>query len=400
MNLLEHPGPKGQIITAGRIDPFWFSSVRDTVAFTLMPDQPRDIRAIYVSDMARAPSWEAPGETNWVDARKAFFVIEGRKQGGMGAAEAVPFGNREAADGFAAANGGRVVTFTQIPRDYVLGSDAPSDQRQHERPDQDQLMRDRPMLTQNVTRRRMIAIPRARPDPFLPAAASRKPTHRCDGRDRRSARRSRSKFITPTAPRRNGWSNVVCWTCGGWSSSSACTARTRRSRRSTDRHSGCARHRHGGAAEDVTGFCRDHRRCVRSDGAAAVAASCRSFFVGEAWLATVLHRSHLAEALAKVGYSRPAGRRRPDCTEAPRRGHHAERHRAGLCHRPRCRAAAPGGPVDNAGQHGRDPGDRRKTRGHAVARRPRRSRTAGRADRNGRPCRPRRRDVGGCRFSL
>ena len=111
MNLLEHPGPKGQIITASRIDPFWFTSVRDTVAFTLMPDQPRDIRAIYVSDMARATSWEDPGATNWIDARKAFFVIESRKQGGMGAAEAVPFGNREAADAFAAANGGRVVTF-------------------------------------------------------------------------------------------------------------------------------------------------------------------------------------------------------------------------------------------------------------------------------------------------
>ena len=98
---------------ASRIDPFWFSSVRDTVAFTLMPDQPRDIRAIYVSDMARAPSWEDPGATNWVDARKAFFVIDSRKQGGMGAAEAVPFGNRAAADAFAAANGGRVVTFTR-----------------------------------------------------------------------------------------------------------------------------------------------------------------------------------------------------------------------------------------------------------------------------------------------
>lgn len=135
MNLLEHPGPKGQIITAGRIDPFWFSSVRDTVAFTLMPDQPRDIRAIYVSDMARATSWENPGPTNWVNAREAFFVIESRKQGGMGAAEVVPFGNREVADAFAAANGGRVVTFTQIPAAYVLGSDAPGDQSQHDRPD-------------------------------------------------------------------------------------------------------------------------------------------------------------------------------------------------------------------------------------------------------------------------
>ena len=81
MNLLEHPGPKGQIITASRIDPFWFTSVRDTVAFTLMADQPRDIRAIYVSDMARAASWENPGETNWIDAGTAFFVIESRKQG-------------------------------------------------------------------------------------------------------------------------------------------------------------------------------------------------------------------------------------------------------------------------------------------------------------------------------
>jgi len=75
MNLLEHPGPKGQIITASRIDPFWFTSVRDTVAFTLMADQPRDIRAIYVSDMARALSWQDPGEANWIDARKARSVL-------------------------------------------------------------------------------------------------------------------------------------------------------------------------------------------------------------------------------------------------------------------------------------------------------------------------------------
>jgi copper chaperone NosL len=135
MNLTEHPGPKGQIITASRIDPFWFTSVRDTLAFTLMPDQPRDIRAIYVSDMARATSWEDPGAANWIDAHKAFFVIESRKQGGMGAAEAVPFGNREAADAFAAVNGGRVVTFTQIPGAYVLGSDAPGDQSERGRPD-------------------------------------------------------------------------------------------------------------------------------------------------------------------------------------------------------------------------------------------------------------------------
>ena len=131
MNLLEHPGPKGQIITTSRIDPYWFTSVRDTVAFTLMPDQPRDIRAIYVSDMARALSWEDPGATNWIDARKALFVIESRKQGGMGAAEAVPFGDRAAAAAFATTNGGRVVTFTEIPSVYVLDSDTAGDPTEH-----------------------------------------------------------------------------------------------------------------------------------------------------------------------------------------------------------------------------------------------------------------------------
>ncbi len=126
MNVLEHPGPKGQIITASRLDPYWFTSVRDTVAFTLMPDQPRDIRAIYVSDMAAAPSWEQPGAANWIDARKAFFVIESRRQSGMETDEAVPFGNRAAADAFVADNGGRVVSFEQIPKSYVLGDDPPA----------------------------------------------------------------------------------------------------------------------------------------------------------------------------------------------------------------------------------------------------------------------------------
>jgi copper chaperone NosL len=135
MNLLEHPGPKGQIITGSRIDPFWFSSVRDTVAFTLMPDQPRDIRAIYVSDMAMAQSWEDPGATNWIDARKAFYVIESRRQGGMGAAEAIPFGTRVAADSFVVEKGGRVATLTEIPPAYVLVGDNVGDQSQRDHSD-------------------------------------------------------------------------------------------------------------------------------------------------------------------------------------------------------------------------------------------------------------------------
>ena len=93
--------------------------MRDTVAFTLMPDQPRDIRAIYVSDMARATDM---GRT-WRDEldRRAQGVFRDRKP--------------QAGRNFAAANGGKVVTFAEIPSGYVLGSDsAAGDQTGHESP--------------------------------------------------------------------------------------------------------------------------------------------------------------------------------------------------------------------------------------------------------------------------
>jgi len=124
MNVLEHSGPKGQIILASRKNPVWFSSARDAISFTLLPEEPKDIRAIYVSDMAKAPDWDKPGANNWVDAKQASFVIGSRKQGGMGGDEAVPFSSKDAADKFAAENGGRVVAFAAVPKDYVLGGTA------------------------------------------------------------------------------------------------------------------------------------------------------------------------------------------------------------------------------------------------------------------------------------
>lgn len=123
MNLFEHPGPKGQIFAASLIEPVWFSSVRDTIAFTMLPDEPKDIQAIYVSDMGKAPSWDKPGSDNWVEARKALFVIGSRVKGGMGGDEAVPFSDRAAAENFVGKNGGKIVAFDQVPRDYVLASD-------------------------------------------------------------------------------------------------------------------------------------------------------------------------------------------------------------------------------------------------------------------------------------
>lgn len=116
-----HDGPKGQIHLASRDEPVWFTSVRDTIAFTRLPEEPRDISAIYVNDMARAQNWNQPEEGTWTDARTAWFVIESDRRGGMGAPEAVPFSDEAAAEAFRTAHGGRLVRFDGVPDDYVLG---------------------------------------------------------------------------------------------------------------------------------------------------------------------------------------------------------------------------------------------------------------------------------------
>lgn len=119
MIVLDHKGPKGQIHLKGRA-PVFFSSVRDTIAFTMLPEESKQITAIFVNDMTQT-SWDRPAPDTWLDARKAHFVIGSSKRGGMGAPEAVPFKTKAAAKKFAGAFGGKVVAFGAIPRPYILG---------------------------------------------------------------------------------------------------------------------------------------------------------------------------------------------------------------------------------------------------------------------------------------
>ncbi len=118
MTVVNHHGPKGQIFLSDKAQPLWFTSVRDTIAFTLSPEEPKNIAAIYVSDMSHA-DWDNPGENNWIDARKAWYVLNSKRSGGMGALEAVPFSTKENAELFANEQGGTVYTFATIPPDYV-----------------------------------------------------------------------------------------------------------------------------------------------------------------------------------------------------------------------------------------------------------------------------------------
>lgn len=120
MALVDHTGPKGQIFIKGRPAPVWFSSIKQVFAYTLLPEEPKAITAIYVNDMATAGADGAPDPAAWIDARQAFYVIEGRFVGGMGAEDAMPFSLRDRAEAFAQAHGGRVVAYADVPEAYVF----------------------------------------------------------------------------------------------------------------------------------------------------------------------------------------------------------------------------------------------------------------------------------------
>lgn len=122
MLLADHEGPKGQIHLAGREGPLWFSSVRDTIAFLRLPEEPRNITAVYVNDMAKAKGWDRPEAGAWTEAHDAWFVLGSDRMGGMGAPEAIPFSAKDAAEAFRAQHGGRLARLDEIPDDYVLGA--------------------------------------------------------------------------------------------------------------------------------------------------------------------------------------------------------------------------------------------------------------------------------------
>lgn len=123
MNLVEHPGPKGQIFVQGRDKPVWFTDIKQVFAYTLLPEEPKGLSAIYVHDMGKARDWNQPEADTWIDARQAFYVIESKFVGGMGAEDALPFGDKVKADQFASEHGGRVVAFADMPENYILHHD-------------------------------------------------------------------------------------------------------------------------------------------------------------------------------------------------------------------------------------------------------------------------------------
>ena len=118
----EHGGPKAQIHLEGMPNPLFFAQVRDAVAYLRSSERDAPVTAVYVSNMSVAKSWDEPGQTNWIDAGSAKFVIGSDAKGGMGAPEVVPFGDEADASQFVADRGGKVATLDEIPDETVLGA--------------------------------------------------------------------------------------------------------------------------------------------------------------------------------------------------------------------------------------------------------------------------------------
>jgi copper chaperone NosL len=118
MTVIEHSGPKAQIILDNKQPVLWFTSVRDMIAFTRSAEEPKNIAAMYVNDMSNA-DWNNPGVDNWIAARKAWYVLGSHRSGGMGGPEAVPFASEESALGFVSEQGGKVYSFAAIPAEAI-----------------------------------------------------------------------------------------------------------------------------------------------------------------------------------------------------------------------------------------------------------------------------------------
>jgi copper chaperone NosL len=116
MILLDYPGPKGQIIYADG-KPDFFCDTVGMFAMFLKPEQQRQVRGLFVQDMAQA-DWTHP-VGHWIDAKAAFYVTGSKARGAMGATLA-SFANEDAARDFAAKQGGKIVRFEQVTPDMVV----------------------------------------------------------------------------------------------------------------------------------------------------------------------------------------------------------------------------------------------------------------------------------------
>lgn len=117
MIIKNYPGPKGENYSTGSDTAKKFCSTRDLFAYILQPENIRQVKEVYVHDMAKTP-WEAPGDEHFIDARKAWFVIGSTQKGAMGNTLA-SFSEKSDAEAFIKEFGGTLHIFDEITIDMI-----------------------------------------------------------------------------------------------------------------------------------------------------------------------------------------------------------------------------------------------------------------------------------------
>lgn len=122
MTVVDYPGPKAQIFLKGEEKPAHFCSTRDFFGYILEEDSPQAhrIRAMYVQDMG-VTDWEKPheGETAWIPAKEALYVVGSDRGGAMGPTLA-SFASEKDAQAFADEHGGELMRFGEIDQELVV----------------------------------------------------------------------------------------------------------------------------------------------------------------------------------------------------------------------------------------------------------------------------------------
>ena len=115
MMLKDFPGPKAQILyVEGKPD--FFCDLMELFSTTLMPEQKRQIAAMFVQDMGKT-DWDHPS-AHWIAAKTAVYVVGSKKLGSMGPTFG-SFANAQDAEIFAKKEGGKIFRFDQITSNMV-----------------------------------------------------------------------------------------------------------------------------------------------------------------------------------------------------------------------------------------------------------------------------------------
>lgn len=115
MTLADFPGPKAQIHYATG-EPDYFCDTVEMFSIYLRPEQKKTITGIFTQDMGKT-DWEKP-QSNWMDAKQAFYVLGSKKTGSMGPTLAA-FAVQQDADAFAKKFEGKVLHFNDVTPDMV-----------------------------------------------------------------------------------------------------------------------------------------------------------------------------------------------------------------------------------------------------------------------------------------